>query len=272
MWPVLFTVFGIPVQSYGTSKALAAIVAGMILGRSFQRMGLRKATAHWLVFWATVWGFVGAKIYFAIDNSIIPGGRGSGASGFVWYGGLIGGTLAVAVFSHRHRLRLGSIAGAIAIPLSLAYGIGRVGCFLAGDNTYGRPADLPWAMAFPNGTAPVDVPVHPAELYEAAGAFLIAAVLWALQRRVDAITTFGTYLGLSGLARLLVEFIRVNEPALLGLTEAQWLSIASILIGLLMVIVARERARRTEAAIRATVALGFAAQHPWGPRPGAPPT
>jgi phosphatidylglycerol:prolipoprotein diacylglycerol transferase len=264
MWPVLFTVFGIPIQSYGMSKALAAIVAGIILGRSFQRMGLKKATAHWLVFWGTVWGFVGAKAYFVIENSTSLGWSASSASGFVWYGGLIGGALAVAVFSRRHGLRLGSMAGAIAMPLSLAYGIGRVGCFLAGDATYGRPTDLPWAMAFPNGAAPVDVPVHPAQLYEAAGAFLIAAILWSLQRRVDAITVFGTYLGLSGLARLLVEFIGVNEPVLLGMTEVQWLSSASILIGLRMIVVARDRARRTEAAIRATVAGGFAA-HPWGP-------
>jgi phosphatidylglycerol:prolipoprotein diacylglycerol transferase len=119
-------------------------------------------------------------------------------------------------------------------------------------------------MTFPNGAAPVDVPVHPAQLYEAAGAFLIAAILWSLQGRIDAITVFGTYLGLSGIAQLLVEFIGINEPVLLGLTEVQWLSSASILIGLLMIVVARDRARRTEAAIRATVARGFAA-HPWGP-------
>jgi phosphatidylglycerol:prolipoprotein diacylglycerol transferase len=265
MWPVLFSVFGTQVQSYGVSKALAAVLSGIILGRSFERMGLRKATAHWLVLWATVWGFVGAKVYFVIDNRSSTGWSAPSAFGFVWYGGLIGGTLAVAIFSRRHGLRLGSVAGAIAMPLSLAYGIGQIGCFLAGDDTYGRPTDLPWAMAFPNGAAPVNVPVHPAQLYEAAGAFLIAAILWALQRRVDAITVFGTYLGLSGLARLLVEFIRVNQAVFLGLTEAQWLSIASILIGLLMIVVARDRARRTEAAIRATVALGFVGQHPWGP-------
>jgi phosphatidylglycerol:prolipoprotein diacylglycerol transferase len=264
MWPVLFTVFGIPIQSYGMSKGLAAIVAGLILGRSFQRMGLRPATAHWMVFWGTVWGFVGAKAYFVIQNGTSVDAGPSTTSGFVWYGGLIGGTVAVAAFSRRHGLRLGSMAGAIAMPLSLAYGLGRVGCFLAGDAAYGGPSSLPWAVTFPSGAATVDVSVDPALLSEAAGAFLIAAILWRLQRRVDAITVFGMYLGLSGVAQLLVEFMRVNEPVLLGLNEVQWLSSASILVGLVMIVVARHRARRAEAAIRVTVARGFAA-HPWAP-------
>lgn len=259
MWPVLFSVFGAPIQSYGASKVLAAVISGIILGRSFQRMGLRRQTAHWLVLWATVWGFVGAKVYFLIDSRTSIGWSSLVGSGFVWYGGLIGGTVAVMVFSRRHGLRIGAVAGVIAAPLSLAYGIGRIGCLLAGDDTYGRPIDLPWAMAFPNGSLTVDVPVHPTQLYEVAGAFLIAALLWTLQRRVGAITVFGTYLGLSGVALLLVEFIGINDPVLFGLTEAQVLSIASILIGLVMILIARKRARRTEAVIRTTVSMGFGA-------------
>lgn len=259
MWPVLFSVFGAPIQSFGVSKALAAVISGIILGRSFQRMGLRRQTAHWLVLWATVWGFVGAKVYSLIGTRTSIGWSSLEGSGFVWYGGLIGGTVAVLIFSRRHGLRIGAVAGVIAAPLSLAYGIGRIGCLLSGDDTYGRPSDLPWAMAFPYGPIPVDVPVHPTQLYEAAGAFLIAALLSTLQRRVGAVTVFGTYLGLSGLALLLVEFVRNNDPVLLGLTEVQMLSIASILIGLVMILVAHKQARRTEAAIRATVAQGFGA-------------
>lgn len=260
MWPVLFSVFGVQIQSYGVSKALAAILAAIILGRSFQRLGYRSETAHWLVLWATVWGFVGAKVYFLVDNRTNIGWSALGGSGFVWYGGLIGATLAVALLSRRHGLRLGAVAGTMAMPLSLAYGIGRIGCFLAGDATDGRPAGLPWTMALPNGALPVNLPVHPALLYEAAGAFLIAAILWTLQRRVDAITVLGIYLALSGLARLLVEFISVNGSVLFGLTEAQVLSIASILIGLVMILFARNRGRRTEAAIRTAVATGFGRQ------------
>ena len=191
-------------------------MSAIILGRSFQRLGYSRETAHWLVFWATVWGFVGAKGYFVIDNWTTTGWGALSGSGFDWYGGLIGGTLAVALFSRRHGLRLGALAGAMSVPLSVAYGIGQIGCFLAGDDTHGRPTNLAWTMAFPNGSGPVDVPVHPAQLYEATGALLIAAILWTLQRRVSALTVFGTYLGLSGLARLLIEFIGVNDPCSWG--------------------------------------------------------
>jgi hypothetical protein len=79
--------------------------------------------------------------------------------------------------------RAGS-SGAGAAPLSLAYGIGRLGCLLAGDGTYGPPSDLPGAMAFPNGAMPTTVPVHPTPLYEALAAFAIAGLtqpqLWSL--------------------------------------------------------------------------------------------
>lgn len=162
MWPVLFSVFGIQIQSYGVSKALAALVAAWLLGRAFRKLGFPVDQAHSLVLWAAVWGFVAAKVYFLIDNRAQFSWHLLGSSGFVWYGGLIGGILTVVVLTRRYRLPLASVAGATALPLSVAYGIGRIGCFLAGDGTYGTPTDLPWGMAFPNGVVPVTVPVHPA--------------------------------------------------------------------------------------------------------------
>ena len=236
MWPVIFDLFGFPVQSYGVSKALAAIVGAIILGRRFQRLGLDKELAHSLVLWATVWGFVAAKIYFLVDNWQHFEWHMLGSSGFVWYGGLIGGILAVVVITRRHKLPLATAAGAMAMPLSVAYGIGRIGCFLAGDGTYGKPTDLPWGMAFPNGAVPVNVPVHPAQLYEALAAFVIAAILWLLQDRLRPVAVFGTYLALSGLSRLLVETVRINPPVVLGLSEAQVLGILSIIAGAVLIL------------------------------------
>lgn len=236
MWPVLFEVFGVQIQSYGASKALAAIVGAMILGRRFRRLGYDQEIAYSLVMWAAVWGFVAAKVYFVLDNWSHFDLHMLGSSGFVWYGGLVGGALAVVVISRRHQLPLGTVAGSMAMPLSVAYGIGRIGCFLAGDGTYGKPTDLPWGMAFPNGAVPTDVPVHPAQLYEAAAAFLIAGALWVLQDRLSPASVFGSYLALSGLSRVLVEFVRVNSPVLLGLTEAQLLGVASVFIGAVLIV------------------------------------
>jgi phosphatidylglycerol:prolipoprotein diacylglycerol transferase len=159
-----------------------------------------------------------------------------GGSGFVWYGGLIGGVAAVFVICRRHKLPLGTVAGEMAMPLSVAYGIGRIGCFLAGDGTYGKPSDLPWAVAFPNGVVPTDVTVHPTQLYETAAAFAIAGILWALGRSWRPEAVFGAYLTLSGLARLLVEFLRINPQVLFGLSEAQLFGIASMIAGLILVV------------------------------------
>jgi len=256
--PVLFSILGVQIQSYGVSKALAALVGAYLLGRAFQRIGYDKERGHSLVLWATVWGFVGAKIYFLLTNWQHFSWHLLGGSGFVWYGGLIGGTLAVLVITRRHQLPLGTVAGAMAMPLSVAYGIGRIGCFLAGDGTYGKPTNLPWGMAFPNGVVPIDVPVHPTPLYEAAAAFAIAGILWALGRRWRPVPVFGSYLVLSGLARLLVEFLRVNNPILLGLTEAQLFGIASMILGAVLILRDNQRAQPTPADLDSTPATATA--------------
>lgn len=245
MWPVLFSFYGIEIQSYGVSKAAAALVGAFLLGKAFARLGYAKELAHSLVLWATVWGFVAAKVYFVLENLGHFSWHMLGGSGFVWYGGLIGGVIAVIVYTRRHHLPLGIVAGAMAVPLSVAYGIGRIGCFVAGDGTYGAPTDLPWGMAFPNGAVPTDVPVHPAQLYEALGAFAIAGVLWAIGRRWRPMSVFGAYLALSGLARMLVEFVRINNPVLFGLTEAQLFAAASIAVGTVLILRDRRRAAGT---------------------------
>src|SRR5207248_11579499 len=133
-----------------------------------------------------------------------------GVAGFTWYGGRIAGTVAVLVVIRRRRLPLGLVSGLVAVPLSLAYGIGRLGCLLAGDGTYGRPTTVPWGMTFPHGTMPTTVAVHPTPLYEALAAFAIASLLMWLGQRVTPPAVFASYLVLSGLARLLVEFVRIN--------------------------------------------------------------
>ena len=158
-----------------------------------------------------------------------------GGMGFTWYGGLIGGVVAALVIVRRHQLPLGVVAGAAAIPLTLAYGIGRLGCLLSGDGTYGKPTSVPWAMTFPNGVVPTNVPVHPTPLYEALAAVAIATVLWALGKRWTPPAVFGAYLALSGISRFLVEFLRINEPALLGLTQPQLWALAGLITGVVLI-------------------------------------
>lgn len=134
------------------------------------------------------------------------------------------------------RLPVAALAGVAGIPLAVAYAIGRIRCFLAGDGTYGVASDLPWAMSFPDGTVPTIERVHPTALYEAAGAFLIAALLWRLRGRIAPVRLFGLYVILSGLARALVEIVRRNDAVLGGLTQPQLWSLALVALGVVLLL------------------------------------
>ncbi len=245
MRPILFSVFGLDVQSYGVSKAAAALLAAFLLGRAFDRRGLKKDDAYSLVMWATIWGFVGAKIYFLLEHADQLTWHHLGGSGFTWYGGLIGGIATFLIIIRRRHLPAAFVIDAAAIPLTLAYGVGRIGCWLSGDGTYGKPTGLPWGVALPNAMVPSDVPVHPTPLYETLAALLIAAGLWALQRRTrPPLEIFGAYLILSGVSRFLVEYLRINEPALFGLTQPQLWALASVAAGVAIVVRGRLHAHR----------------------------
>ena len=244
MRPVLFSVFGFDLQSYGLSKALAALVAAFLLARAFDRVSLKRDSAYSLVIGATVWGFVGAKVYYLLERAPHLTMHDFGGMGFTWYGGLIGGAVAAVVVVRRHHLPLDIVAGATAVPLAIAYGIGRLGCLVSGDGTYGKPTTLPWGMRFPDGVVATDVPVHPTPLYEAFAAIGIAAILWSLGRRWYPTAVFGAYLALSGISRFLVEFLRINTPVLLGLTQPQLWALASVATGIILIIRAQPVDRR----------------------------
>src|SRR5690625_628124 len=234
--PVLFSFLGLDVQTYGLSKALAALVAAWLLGRAFASRRLPKDSAHVLVLWATVWGFAGAKVYYLLEQFPNVSAHDLGGMGCTWYGGLLAGIAAALVVIRRHSLPLAPVAGAAAVPLSLAYAIGRLGCLVSGDGTYGRPTDLPWGTRFPSGVVATDVPVHPTPLYEAILAAVIAAVLVVLVRRWAPLAVFGAYLGLSGLSRFLVEFLRINDPVVLGLTQPQLWALLSVAVGVVLIV------------------------------------
>ena len=242
MRPVLLSIFGFDIQTYGVSKALAAWVAALLLARAFERRGMgSRQQAYSLVLWSTVWGFLGAKVYYLLEHLPTLTMHDFGGMGFTWYGGLIAGTAASLLMIRRWGLPLGAVAGAMAVPLSVAYAIGRLGCLVSGDGTYGRPTSLPWGMTFPNGVVATDVPVHPTPLYEAVAALLIAGLLWWLGRRTSGPALFGWYLILSGAARFLVEFLRTNDPVVVGFTQPQLWALASVSGGTALVAWASRR-------------------------------
>jgi phosphatidylglycerol:prolipoprotein diacylglycerol transferase len=180
-------------------------------------------------------------VYFLLEQMPDVSMHDLGGMGFTWYGGLIGGTIAALVVSRRHQLPAAQVAGAIAAPLSAAYAVGRLGCLISGDGTYGEPTSLPWGMTFPSGVVATDVPVHPTPLYEAILAALIAVALWQYWRRADPVQVFAAYLVASGAARFFVETLRTNDVVLLGLTQPQLWALLSAVIGTSVWLRARNR-------------------------------
>lgn len=237
MYPILFEFAGFQVHSYGVSKALALLAAVWLLQRELQRRGRDPEPALGLAVAGLLGGFLGGKLYYLAERA----GDGItlhdlGGTGFTWYGGLIGGSVAVFLLSRRHRIPAGLMAGMAAIPLAVAYGVGRIGCLLAGDGTYGTPTDVPWGMSFPNGVMPTTAVVHPTPLYEAIAVFGIAILLWRLRDHVTPAALFGIFAILFGLQRFAVEFVRLNDEVILGLTAAQMWSLALAAVGVAMLV------------------------------------
>lgn len=155
--------------------------------------------------------------------------------GMSWFGGFAGGLLAGLLVMQRKRLPKLAVLAAATPALAIGHAIGRIGCFLVGDD-YGLPTDLPWGVAFPEGLPPTTTPVHPTQLYEAAALVPLAVLLvrWRRQGRSDAFV-LGAYLLLAGAIRFAIEFLRVNERVLLGLSVAHLAAIAAMASGLFLV-------------------------------------
>ena len=240
MYPIILHVGPLTIYSYGLMMAIAFLSAGYLTGKELTRKGLDGEIASSMVLWAAIGGLVGARLLAIVDdwNGFVTDPLHSlfSGSGFVFYGGLIGGCIAVSWTIRRHALPWLVAVDCIAPGLVLAQGIGRIGCQLAGDGDWGTETNLPWGMAYPNAIVgwpyPPGVRVHPAPLYEFAAYALTFAVLWSIRKRkLPDGTVFWLYLVLAPLARFLIEFIRVNPRVFLDLTQSQFISLALMLIG-----------------------------------------
>ncbi len=222
-------------QTFGIAFACGFIAAGALVARRLGELGKPTDWAYEMILAALIGGIVGARLDFIIENysavkDDLLGNLFSG-SGLVWYGGAIGGAIGVTLWAWWRRMLNVALLDLSAAPLALGYAIGRVGCQLSGDGDYGKAWHGPWAMAYPDGTKPIDTTVHPTPIYETVAMGLVAYLLWRLRDRYQAGVLFSIYLVLAGLERFLVEFVRRNDHVVLGLTEAQLLSLAMIAAG-----------------------------------------
>jgi phosphatidylglycerol:prolipoprotein diacylglycerol transferase len=238
-------------QTFGICFALAFVAAGLLVARRLKELRHPPDWAYEIVFAAVIGGLVGSRIDFLVQNwddvsDDLFGSLFSG-SGLVWFGGLVGGALGVLLWARwRGWLSLG-LLDACAPALALGYALGRVGCQLSGDGDYGEPSDLPWAMAYPEGTVPTTDEVHPTPVYETLAMGAVALVLWRLRDRFAPGVLFAIYLILAGLERLLVEIVRRNDSVIAGLTLAQLVSLAMIAAGVAWLGVRRGELRAASA-------------------------
>jgi phosphatidylglycerol:prolipoprotein diacylglycerol transferase len=237
---------GIPIKTFGLMFALAFLACGLLMARRFKELGKPVDYAYEIIFAALIGGIVGSRLYWILQNydeakDDLIGSLFSG-SGLVWYGGAIGGAIAVIGWARLRGLLNLTLLDITAPGLALGYAIGRAGCQVSGDGDYGDKTDLPWGMAYPNGAVPTDDKVHPSPIYESLIMGLVALWLWRRRDSYRPGVLFAFWLLLSGLERFLVEFVRRNDRTALGITVPAIESLSLAIAGAVWLVLAQRRA------------------------------
>ncbi|MDB9853800.1 prolipoprotein diacylglyceryl transferase [Candidatus Marinimicrobia bacterium] len=267
MFPVIFdfgiiNIFGfqfrLAIYSFGLMLVIAFYTCYFLLNYDLKKLGYDEKLASDIIFWSAVGGIVGAKIYYILENiedliaSQNPIGMVFSGAGLVFLGGLIGAVIAVTIILKKNKLSWLFFADLLAPLIILGYAIGRLGCFLVGDD-YGIPSKLPWAISFPEGLPPTTsqvfefrypwidlskfetglLTVHPTQIYEFLICSLLFYFLWNQRKNISVKgSLFFTYLICSGIERFLIEFLRTNHKYFLNtFSGAQVLSFFMICIG-----------------------------------------
>ncbi len=251
VYPFTIRLGSFQITGFGIMMMVAFLTAGWLMDQDLRRRGLNPEYAADITVAAVIGGILGAKLWFVA----LTGDAGAlfSRGGLVWYGGFVGGAIAVLFNGWRRRIPLRLTLQVAAPALAAGHALGRVGCFMVGDD-YGRPTTLPWGVRFPEGLPATTagsmqanfgtvVPdgvdpstilaVHPTQLYEVIALTLIFAVLWRLRlSKVGMGWVFGMYLVLAGTERFLVEIVRAKDDRFFGaFTLAQLTSVVLVFIG-----------------------------------------
>jgi phosphatidylglycerol:prolipoprotein diacylglycerol transferase len=245
------------VPTFGLMVACAMLAAYFLLRADLARRGIadkKSGEAETLIAAPCLAGFIGAKLYHLLESPTEffadPIHLLFSPYGFAWFGGLLAGFGTFALVAWRLAKRSATSGKNVSVltifdagspAAALGYGIGRIGCFLSGDGDYGIPTSLPWGISFPNGLVPTTERVHPTPIYELIVACGIAWWLWRLgtpaagtRPNAKPGQVFAAYLILTGVARFLVEFIRINPRSFLGMTNAQTAAALSMIAGVIL--------------------------------------
>jgi len=247
MYPEIIKLGPISIYSYGLMLGIAFITASYLLTLELKRVNLNVNIASEITTIALIFGIIGAKLFHLFeywDEFINDPLMAFSPAGLTFYGGFLLATLAIFIYIKRKKLSFLQIADLNAPGLALAYGIARIGCHLSGDGDYGIVSNLPWAYSYAKGTVPTPpgVTVHPTPIYELIAGILIFMFLWSKRKKYNVNgKLFFVYLILTAIARFLVEIIRINPRLLLGLSEAQIISIILIIISIIALLILKKK-------------------------------
>lgn len=268
MYPVIFDFglidifgfqFNLVIYSFGLMLVIAFYTCYVLLDRDLKLLGYDEKLASDIIFWSAFGGIIGAKTYYLLENldhviaSNDPIAMIFSGAGLVFLGGLAGSIFAVTIVLKKYNVQWLKFANLIAPLIFLGYAIGRIGCFLVGDD-YGIPSNLPWAISFENGIPPttinafiiqypwIDISkfegdilrVHPTQLYETIICFFLFLILWKYRHNPSVEgKLFYLYLIFGGVERFFIEFLRTNEKYFMDIfSGAQIISIFMIFIGI----------------------------------------
>jgi phosphatidylglycerol:prolipoprotein diacylglycerol transferase len=249
--PFVYQLGPLFVTGFGIAMLLTFVIAQIVMTAELRRRGHDDAARGMsdLIVAAVIGGLIGAKLYYVA----LTGAGFLSRGGFVFWGGLLGGIIAVLVVIKWKKIPVPFIADVAAIGLAAGYAVGRTGCWAVGDD-YGRPWDSRFAVSFPHGAPPSTVQnmisdfgvtslagrspsevvaVYPTQLFEVALALVMFGVLWRMRRHKRAEGwLFGVYCVLAGAERFIVEFFRAKDDRFLGpLTVAQGIAIGFMIAG-----------------------------------------
>lgn len=229
MFPYFYQSASFSIGSYGVMLAIAYLVGRQIYLTNLKKANKSQINAELLLLCLLFFGLLGAKLMYLLKNpnksaftdwsSLISG------TGFSSQGALLAALIVTITFSKLSKVKLHVLLDAAAPAAILAYAIARVGCFLSGDECWGKQSFAPWAMAFPHGIhpTPAGIKVHPVPLYEIFYSLMIWFYLNYLNRKPQPpFLLFFTMLLLWGACRFLVEFVSTNPIKIWAMTGSQF--------------------------------------------------
>lgn len=254
MYPILFEIGGFPVYTYGVLLAAAYLLGLQFALRRARTRGLDPNRVMDLGIWIIISALVGAKLLLLIVewDTFTRDWRELFTlmrSGGVFYGGLIAAVAVALWYLRKHRLPMWTVTDVFAPGIALGHVIGRMGCLFAGC-CFGTRTSVPWAITFhsefaaQNVGTPLNVPLHPTQLYEAGAELLILVFLLATERKGRPFPgrTFWGYMFLYGVSRFIIEFYRGDPRGMVGaFSTSQFVSLLIVPLSIVMLLVLSRR-------------------------------